>query len=101
MQVTVASFSLVKGDDEVEGVEFLKAVVASSMRFWVEASSLRYQSRLMIKSVMLNWCMTEISSAQSWVCTSWRTCLIVDAVEFLILKGEFVIMLRHLTWRYI
>ena len=46
------SSSLVKGDDEAEGVEFLEAAVASSMRFWVEASSFRYLSRSTTKSVM-------------------------------------------------
>ena len=46
------SSSLVKGDDEVEGVEFLEAAAASSMRFWVEASSFRYLLRLTTKSVM-------------------------------------------------
>ena len=46
------SSSLVKGDDEVEGVEFLEVAAASSMRFWVEASSFRYLSRSTTKSVM-------------------------------------------------
>ena len=34
--------SWVRENDEAEGVEFLEAVAASSMRFWVEASSFRY-----------------------------------------------------------
>ena len=46
------SSSLVNGDDEAEGVEFLGAVAASSMGFWEEASSLRYLSRSTTKSVM-------------------------------------------------
>ena len=46
------SSSLVNGDDEAEGVEFLEAEAASSMRFWVEASSFRYLSRSTTKSVM-------------------------------------------------
>ena len=57
------SSSLVNGDDEAEGVEFLEAVAASSIRFWEEASSLRYLSRSTMKSVMPSWCMTETSSA--------------------------------------
>ena len=48
------SSSLVKGDDEVEGVEFFEAAVASLMRFWLESSSFRYLSRSMMKSVMPN-----------------------------------------------
>ena len=48
----MTSSSLVRGDDKAEGVEFFEAVVASSMRFWVEASSFRYLSKLMMKSVM-------------------------------------------------
>ena len=49
------SSSLVNGDDEVEGVEFFEAAaVASSMRFWVEASSFRYLSRSTTKLVMPN-----------------------------------------------
>ena len=36
----------------MEGVEFLEVAAASSMRFWMEASSLRYLSRSMTKSVM-------------------------------------------------
>ena len=95
----MTSSSLVKGDDEAEGVEFLEAVVASLMRFWVEASSLRYLSRLTMKLIIPNWCMIEISSTQSQVCTSWATCLIVGVMEFLVVKGEFMITLRHLTWR--
>ena len=59
------SSSLVNGDDEAEGVEFFEVAAASSMRFWVEASFFRYLSRLMAKSVMPNWCMTEMSSARS------------------------------------
>ena len=43
---------LVRGDEEAEGVEFLEAAAASSMRFWVEASSFRYLSRSTMKSVM-------------------------------------------------
>ena len=54
--------SLIKGDDEVEGVEFLEVEAVSSIRAWIETSSFKYQSRLMMKSVMLNWYMTEISS---------------------------------------
>ena len=75
------SSSLVKGDNETEGVEFLEAAVASLMRFWIEASSFRYLSRLTTKSVMLNWCMIEMSSAQSWICTSWAMCLTVGVME--------------------
>ena len=54
VQVRVTSSSLVRGDDKAEGVEFLKAAVASLMRCWVEASSLRYLSRSTMKLVMLN-----------------------------------------------
>ena len=81
MRSRVVSSSLVKGDDEVEGVEFLEVVAASSMRFWVEASSFRYLSRSTTKSVMPSWCMTETSSAWSRVCTSWVICLMVGAME--------------------
>ena len=77
----VVSFSLVKGDDEVEGVEFLEVAVASLMRFWVEASSFRYLSRLMTKSVMPSWCMMVMSSTLSWVCMSQAMCLTVGAIE--------------------
>ena len=52
MRSKAISSSLVKGDDEAEGVEFLEVAVASSMRFWVEASSFRYLSRSTTKSVM-------------------------------------------------
>ena len=52
MRVTAISSSLVKGDDKVEEVEFLEVAAASLMRFWVEASSFRYLSRSMTKSVM-------------------------------------------------
>ena len=52
MQVTAISSSLVKGEDEAEEMEFLEAVAASLIRFWIEASSLRYLSRSMMKSVM-------------------------------------------------
>ena len=48
----VISSFLVNGDDEAEGVKFLKVVAASSMRFWVEASSFRYLSKSVTKSVM-------------------------------------------------
>ena len=65
VQVRATSSSLVRGEDEVEGVEFLEAVVASLMRCWVEASSFRYLSKLTMKSVMPNWCMTEMSSTWS------------------------------------
>ena len=61
--VRSVSSSLVKEDNEMEGVEFLEVAVASSMRFWVEASSFRYLSRSTMKSVMPNWCMTKTSSA--------------------------------------
>ena len=44
-----------KGDDEVEGVEFLEVEAVSSIRAGIETSSFKYQSRLMMKSVMLNW----------------------------------------------
>ena len=93
------SSSLVKSDDKAEGIEFLEVAVASSMRFWVEASSLRYLSRSMMKLVMSNWCMTEMSSTQSQVCTSWVMCLIVGVIEFLVVKGELMITLRCSTWR--
>ena len=70
------SSSLVKGNDEAEGVEFLEAAAASSMRFWVEASFFRYLSRLTTKSVMPSWCMTEMSSARfsvrDFVCPGTR-----------------------------
>ena len=95
----VVSSSLVRGDDEVEGVEFLEAAAASLMRFWVEASSFRYLARSMTKLVMPNWCMTEMSSAWSWVCTSWMTCLIVGAMELWVVNGEFMITSKHSTWR--
>ena len=36
------SSSLMKEDDKAEGVEYLETVAASSMRFWMEASFLRY-----------------------------------------------------------
>ena len=77
----MTSSSLVRGDDEVEGVEFLEAVAASLMRCWVEASSFRYLSRSMTKSVMPNWCMSEMSSAWSQVCMSRVMCLTVGAIE--------------------
>ena len=76
------SSSLVKGDDEAEGVEVFEVVAASSMRFWVEASSFRYLSKSTTKSVMPNWCMTKISSAQSQVCMSRAMCLTVGAMAF-------------------
>ena len=44
MWVITVSSSLVRGDDETEGVEFLEVVAASSMRLWIEASSFRYLS---------------------------------------------------------
>ena len=52
MRSKVVSSPLVNGDNEAEGVEFFEVVVASSMRFSVEASSLRYLSRLTMKLVM-------------------------------------------------
>ena len=70
----------------MEGVEFLEAVAASLMRFWVVASSFRYWSKSTTKSVMPSWCMTEISSTWSWVWTSWAMCLMVGAIEFLIIN---------------
>ena len=76
-----ATSSLVKGDDKVEEVEFLEVVVASLMRFWVEANSFRYLSKLTMKSVMPSWCMTETSSTWSQVCTSQAMCLTVGAME--------------------
>ena len=91
--------SLVNGDDKVEGVEFFKVAVASSMRFLVETSSLRYLSKLMMKSVILNWCMTEMSSAQSQVCMSRAMCLMVGAMELWVVKGEFMITLRHSAYK--
>ena len=54
VQVMVISSSLVRSNDKAEGVEFLEATVASLMRFWVEASFLRYLSRLATKFVMLS-----------------------------------------------
>ena len=54
MQVRATSSSLVRGDDEAEGVEFLEVAAASSMRFWVETSSFRYLSKSMTKSVIPN-----------------------------------------------
>ena len=93
------SSSFVRGEDEVEGIEFLEVMVASLMRFWVEASSLRYLFKLPMKSVMSNWCMIEISSTRSWVYTSQATCLIVGVIEILVVNGEFMITPRHSTWR--
>ena len=93
------SSSLVNGDDKAEGVEFFEVVAASLMRFWVEASSFRYLSRLMTKSVMPSWCITETSSAQSWVCTSQVMCLTVEAMALWVVKGKFMITLRHSTCR--
>ena len=93
------SSSLVNGDDEAEGVEFLEAAAASSMRFWEEASSLRYLSRSMTKSVMPSWCMTEMSSTRSQVCTSRAICLTVGAMAFWVVNGEFMITPRHSTCR--
>ena len=93
------SSSLVRGDDEAEGVEFLEAAAASSMRFWEEASSLRYLSKSTTKSVMPNWCMTETSSTRSWVCTSQAMCLTVGAMAFWVVKGEFMITPRRSTYR--
>ena len=95
MQVIAVSSSLVKGDEEAEGVESLEAAAASSMRFWVEASSFKYLSRSTMKSVMPNWCMTEMSSTQSWVCTSWAICLMVGVMELWVVNGEFMITPRH------
>ena len=95
----MTSSSLVKGDDEAEGVEFLEAAAASSMRCWIEASSFRYLSRSTMKSVMPNWCMTEMSSAQSQVCSSWVTCLTVEAMELWMENREFMITPKCSTWR--
>ena len=81
------------------GVEFFEAVVASSMRFWVEANSFRYLSRLTTKLVMPSWCMTEMSSTQSRVCTSWTMCFMVGAMELWVMKGEFMITSRCSTWK--
>ena len=69
------------------------------MRFWMEASSLRYLSKLTMKSVMSSWCMIEMSSAWSLVCTSQMMCLTVGAMELWVVKGEFMIMPRHSTCR--
>ena len=88
---------MVSREDEAERVEFLEAVVASLIRFWVEASSLRYLSKSSMKSVMPSWCMTEMSSTQSQVCTSQAIYLIVGAIEFWVVKGEFMMTLRHST----
>ena len=52
--VIMVSSSFVRRDNKAEGVEFLELVAASLMRFWVEASSFRYLSRSMMKSVMPN-----------------------------------------------
>ena len=95
----VISSSLVKGDNEAEGVEFFEAAAASSMRFWVEASSLRYLSRLTTKLVMPSWCMTETSSAWSQVCTSRAMCLTVGAIELWVVNGEFMITPSRSTCR--
>ena len=95
----VVSSSLVRGDNEVEGAEFSEAVAASLMRFCVEASSLRYLSRSTMKSVMPSWCITEMSSAQSQVCTLQVTCLMMGVMEFQAVNREFTIMPRHSTWR--
>ena len=54
MWVRVTSSFLVKGDDEMEGVEFLEVAVASSRRFREEANSFRHLSRLTMKLVMPN-----------------------------------------------
>ena len=80
MQVTATS-SLVKEDDEMEEVEFFEAAAAFSIRLQMEASSLRYLSRSTMKLVMPSWCMTEMSSAWSQVCTSWAMCLMVGVME--------------------
>ena len=94
-----SSSSLVKGDDETEEVEFLEAVVASLIRFWMAASSLRYLSKSMMKLVMPSQCMTEISFAWSQVYISQATCLMVGVIEFQVVNREFTIMLSHSTWR--
>ena len=99
MRVRATSSSLVKGDNEVEGVKFREAVAASSMRCWVEASSFRYLSKLTTKSVISNWCMTKTSSAWSRVCMSQVICLTVGVMELWVVKGEFMIMPRCSTWR--
>ena len=51
--ITVSS-SLVRGDNKAEGVEFLEAMAASLIRFWVEASSFRYLSRCHIHKIALS-----------------------------------------------
>ena len=63
----------------------------------MEVSSFRYLSRSTMKSVMPSWCMTEMSSARSWVCISQATCLMVGVIEFLVVNREFTIMPRHST----
>ena len=99
MHSKAVSSSLVRGDDKAEGVEFLEAAAAPSMRFSVEASSRRYLSKSMMKSVMPSWCMTETSSTQSQVCTSRAMCLMVGVMELWVVNREFMITPRHSTWR--
>ena len=99
VQVIVICSSRVRRKDKVEGVEFLEAAAASSMRFWVEVSSSRYQSKSVTKLVMSNWYMTEMSSAWSQVYTSQAMCLIVGVIELRVVNGEFMMMSRCSTWR--
>ena len=67
----------------------------------MEASFLRYRSKLTTKSIIPSWCMIETSSAQSLVCMSQAMCLTVGVMELWVVKGEFTITPRHSTCRYI
>ena len=81
MQVMVIYSSWVNGEDKAEEVEFFEAEAASLAMVWVEASFFRYQSKSVIKSVMSDWYVVEISSTLSWVCTLQVMCLIIRAIE--------------------
>ena len=94
MQVMAICSSVVRRDNEAEGIEFFEAEVASSIRAWLEASSFKYWSRSVTKSVMPNWCMTEMSSTWSQVWMSQVMCLIVGVIELQVVNKEFMMMSR-------
>ena len=48
-------------------MEFLVVAVVFLAMALVEASSFKYWSRFLIKSVMPSWCMIEMSLALRWV----------------------------------
>ena len=73
----------------MERVDWFEAAIMASMaRDRAETSSFRYQSKSIMKSVMLSWCVIKMNSV-----------FLTGVTEFWVENGVQMMILRHLTWR--